>query len=212
MRLQDGLLQAPVSGSVSGVQLSGQVEVDGAAEVPRFALHLGTAADRSRRPGRVAVRVPRHRRTDGALLGRGECAGRPRRRAGALPGCAAEHGAQQADLRQRRRRAPGRVHPGDPRGPDAAWAGAHGAAARHAAGRGLRGRPPRRGPGDDGERSARPAQAHRHRTGRDADGRTARLRHLASRPDRTSRFACLRAAPAISAAGWAWRRPRPGRC
>lgn len=40
--LQDGLLQAPVSGSVSGVHLSGQAEVDGTGEVPRFALHLGT--------------------------------------------------------------------------------------------------------------------------------------------------------------------------
>ena len=42
VQLQDGLLQAPVSGSVSGVQLSGQATVDGTSEVPRFALHLGT--------------------------------------------------------------------------------------------------------------------------------------------------------------------------
>ena len=42
VHLHDGLLQAPVSGSVAGVRLSGQVEVDGAAQVPRFALQLGT--------------------------------------------------------------------------------------------------------------------------------------------------------------------------
>ncbi len=42
VRLHEGVLRAPVRGSVAGVQMSGQVEVDGAAEVPRFALQLGT--------------------------------------------------------------------------------------------------------------------------------------------------------------------------
>jgi uncharacterized protein involved in outer membrane biogenesis len=42
VRLHEGMLRAPVSGSVAGVHLSGQAEVDAAAAVPRFGLELGT--------------------------------------------------------------------------------------------------------------------------------------------------------------------------
>jgi uncharacterized protein involved in outer membrane biogenesis len=42
VHLQDGVLKAPISGSIAGVRMSGQVNVDGAADVPRFALQLGT--------------------------------------------------------------------------------------------------------------------------------------------------------------------------
>jgi len=42
IHLKDGLLQAPVAGSVAGVRMAGQLEADGVAEVPRFALQLGT--------------------------------------------------------------------------------------------------------------------------------------------------------------------------
>jgi uncharacterized protein involved in outer membrane biogenesis len=42
VHLHDGLLRAPVSSTVAGVQLSGQVEVDGVAKVPSFTLQLGT--------------------------------------------------------------------------------------------------------------------------------------------------------------------------
>ena len=42
IHLKDGLLQTPVAASVAGVHMAGQLEADGAAEVPRFALELGT--------------------------------------------------------------------------------------------------------------------------------------------------------------------------
>ena len=61
------------------------------------------------------------------------------------------------------------------------------------------------------ERSARPAQAHRHRTRLDADGRRHGRAARASRAERTSRFACPAGARETSAAGWACHRQRTRR-
>jgi uncharacterized protein involved in outer membrane biogenesis len=41
IKLENGVLRAPVQGSITGVALSGALEVDGAAAVPSFALTLG---------------------------------------------------------------------------------------------------------------------------------------------------------------------------
>ena len=117
VHLHDGLLQAPVSGSVAGVRLSGQVEVDGAAQVPRFALQLGTQQTSLGGLAELLFGLEGIEGQMGRFSVKVECARRQRRRAGALPRRATEHGAQQPDLRQRRGRASGGVHPRDPRRP-----------------------------------------------------------------------------------------------
>ena len=79
LRIQDGVLRAPVEATVAGVPLAGRLDLDGAATVPAVALELGARASPLGRLAEVLAGLPGVEGTLGRfdlkLGGRGETLG-----------------------------------------------------------------------------------------------------------------------------------------